>query len=77
MECYSEGGNQGYKLCGNMARPSRYLYISLTSFLPDTMELILGFVVVTVGLVATWRVQQSSRPVRVPLATTIRRSRRS
>lgn len=42
-----------------------------------TMELILGFVVVTVGLVATWRVQQSSRPVRVPLATTTRRSRRS
>lgn len=50
---------------------------SLTLFLPDVMELILGVAVVTVALVVVWRVQHTSRPVRVRIEETIRRSRRS
>lgn len=60
-----------------MARPSRYMETSLTLFLPDVMELILGVAVVTVALVAAWRVQHTSRPVRIRIEETIRRSRRS
>lgn len=52
------------------------LKTSLTPFLPDAMELILGIIVVTVAFVGLWGRNQSPRPVPVRVKTTTRRGRR-